>query len=173
MMYPETDTDSKKKVYRIPAVLTRYRKTVKPGPRTVLDEFIERFQRAADEKEVAATVRQLAASCAMSKSSVENAIKVLVNDGFLVVVSKGTYENKRKPSRYRLTMFPCRGRGPTNDFIDETKVWRRSGRKPSSVSMPKKIRMAFDVSPEQAATLAEAYDRITGAGFSDDLDAAA
>jgi hypothetical protein len=146
---------------------------VKPGPRTVLNEFIERYQRAADEKEVAATVRQLAASCAMSKSSVENAIKVLVNDGFIVIVAKGTYESKRKPSLYRLTMFPCRGRGPTNDFIEDVKEWRQSGRKPSSASMPKKLRLTFDVSPEQAVPIVEAYERVAGGGFSDDLDAAA
>lgn len=173
-MYPETHADrNKKPVYKVTDLLKRYTKTLKPGPRAVLNEFIERYQRAADEKEVAATVRQLAASCAMSKTSVERAIKTLVEQGFIVTFEKGTYEDKRKPSRYRLTMFPCRGRGPTNDFIEDVKEWRQAGRKLSSASMPKKIRMAFDVSPEQAATLAEAYDRIIGSGFSDDyLDAA-
>jgi hypothetical protein len=155
-----------KRVYKEPAVFTRYRLTKKPGPRVVIDELVSRFKKARDEKEVAVTVRQLAVSCKMSKSSVENAIKVLVADGAIVVESQGTFEGKRKPSCYRLTMYPCRGKPATFDFVEDVNEWRRAGRK-RRPSEPQRVTVAFDISIEQRDAIFADYKRANAAGFPD------
>jgi hypothetical protein len=90
--------------------------------------MIERYRKAADERPVAITSRQLAQSCSMSRATAARTILDLVDKGFLVVVSKGQYDDKRKPSRYRLTMFPCNGDDATHDYIEDPKAWRRQRR---------------------------------------------
>jgi hypothetical protein len=86
----------KKPRHAIPSVLQRHRKLLKPGPKTILNEMIDMFRADGKEREVAVTTRQLAASCQMSEGSVKNALKTLVEKGFIVIVQKGTIEIKRK-----------------------------------------------------------------------------
>jgi hypothetical protein len=113
--------------------------------------LVDRFKKARDEKEVSVTIRQLADSCKMSKSSVANCIKILVKDGAIVVVSVGAFESKRKPSSYRLTAYPCRGKPPTNDYIESTREWRRASNKRSKAERPGRIILEFPA--EQAAAV--------------------
>ena len=87
--------------------------------------MIERYRKAGDEKPVAITARQLAFSRGMSRAKAARTILDLVDRGFLVIVSKSTIADKRKPSRYRLTMFPCNGDEATHDYIEDPKAWRR------------------------------------------------
>jgi hypothetical protein len=149
----------KKPRYPLPLATQKYRKTLKPGPRTILNEMIDMFRADGKEREVAVTVRQLAAACQMSEGSVKNAIKALVASGFIVVVTRGMIEIKRKPSTYRLTMFPCRGEDASHDYVDDVKDWRRAVRKKRpDAPLPAKVRVAFDVEP---ARLIELGDAIT------------
>jgi hypothetical protein len=108
------------------------------------------FRNARDEKEVSVTVRQLAKSRNMSKSSVERAIDILVKDRAIVVVSVGAFEGKRKPSSYRLTAYPCRGKPPTHDYIENTREWRRATTHKRSKAA-KSARFIFEVPAEQVA----------------------
>jgi hypothetical protein len=104
------------------------RKLLDPFRQAALAEMIDRYKKAGDEKPVAITSRQIAQSCKMSRATAARAILDLVDKGFVVVVSKGQYDDKRKPSRYRLTMFPCNGDDATHDYIEDPKAWRRQRR---------------------------------------------
>lgn len=149
----------KKPRYPLPAACVRQRKLLRPGPRVIFDEMIDRFRKDGREREVAVTVRQLAQACQMSEGSVKNAIKTLVEKGFIVVVSRGTIDIKRKPSTYRLTMFDCRGEEATHDYIVDVSEWRRSGKRDRAAApLPKTVRLSFELAPNQ---LADAVDALT------------
>lgn len=149
----------KKPRYPVPAAAAKQRKLLRPGPRVIFDEMIDRFRKDGREREVAVTVRQLAQACQMSEGSVKNAIKTLVEKGFIVVVSRGTIDIKRKPSTYRLTMFDCRGEEATHDYIVDVSEWRRSGKRDRAAApLPKTVRLSFELAPNQ---LADAVDALT------------
>ena len=85
-------------------------KLLKPAGSVALDEMVALYRKMGNEKPVAITPRQLARVRNMARMTAYRAIQELVDHGFVVVVSKGSYEDKRKPGRYRLTMFPCDGK---------------------------------------------------------------
>jgi hypothetical protein len=164
MIHQEQGTLEKTRVYNEPAAFTRYLREKKPGPRAVVNELVDRFKKARDEKEVSVTIRQLSDSCKMSKSSVANCIKILVEDGAIVVVSVGKFESKRKPSSYRLTMYPCRGEPPTNDYIEDDREGRRaSNKRRSKPKIPG--RLILELPAEQAAAVMLKINQ-----FSEDFD---
>jgi hypothetical protein len=151
----------KKQRYPLPAACAKQRKLLRPGPRVVFDEFVDRFRKAGTQKEVAVTVRQLCESCSMSEGSVKRAIKTLVDAGFIVVVTPGSIDIKRKPATYRLTMFAFRGKEATHDYAD-AKEWRRAGKRDRSIApMPKKVRVSFDLAPDQLVDAMEALTPFT------------
>ena len=90
-------------------------------------------------------MRQLADAGGMTRMAAARAIEVLADKGFIVVVDKGSYEAKRKPSRYRLTMFPCRGQEPTHDYIEDVKAWRRQRRPKALTPLPKLVKLQVTV----------------------------
>jgi ribosomal protein S25 len=150
----------KKQRYPLPAAAAKQRKLLRPGPRVIFDEMIDRFRKDGREREVA--VRQLAEACQISEGSVKNAIKTLVEKGFIVVVSRGTIDIKRKPSTYRLTMFACHGKDATHDYVVDVSEWRRAGkRNRSSAPMPAKVRLSFEVATEQLPDAVEALTPFT------------
>jgi hypothetical protein len=104
-------------------------KRLDPAQSIALDELMERYRKADNEKPVAITARQLATARNMSRMTAYRALEALISEGFVVVIAKGSYEAKRLPSRYRLTMFPCNGMEPTNDYVEDVKEWRRAGRR--------------------------------------------
>lgn len=82
-----------------------------------------------------------------------------VEKGFIVVVSRGTIDIKRKPSTYRLTMFDCRGEAASHDYIVDANEWRRSGkRNRAAAPLPKTVRLSFELAPSQ---LVNAVDALT------------
>jgi DNA-binding transcriptional regulator YhcF (GntR family) len=121
--------DATRRRYLSPQAFLRARRKLAPYSRLVIDELVERYKRAADEKPVALTVRQLATSLGMSRATAARTLRTLKTNGFIVTVSKSSYYDKRKPSRYRLTMFPCEGKEATHDHIQGVKEWRRAGRR--------------------------------------------
>jgi hypothetical protein len=152
----------KKQRYPLPAAAVKQRKLLRPGPRVVLDELIDRFRKDGREREVAVTVRQLCSSCSMSEGSVKRAVKTLIEAGFLVVVTLGSIDIKRKPSTYRLTMFACRGEEATHDYVVDVAEWRRAGkRNRSTAPMPAKVRLSFEVATEQLPEAVEALTTFT------------
>jgi ribosomal protein S25 len=151
----------KKQRYPVPAAAAKQRRLLRPGPRVIFDEMIDRFRKDGREREVAVTVRQLAQACQMSEGSVKNAIKTLIEKGFIVVVSRGTIDIKRKPSTYRLTMFACHGKEATHDYAD-AKEWKRAGtRDRSTAPMPKTVRLSFELAPDQLPAAVEALTPFT------------
>jgi hypothetical protein len=149
----------KKQRYPLQAAAAKQRKLLRPGPRVMLDEFIDRFRKDGREREVAVTVRQLAQSCQMSEGWVKKTIKTLVEKGFIVVVTRGTIDIKRKPSTYRLTMFDCRGEEATHDYIVDVAEWRRAGKRDRAAApLPKTVRLSFELEPSQ---LVNAVDALT------------
>jgi hypothetical protein len=154
MIHQEQGTPEKRRVYNEPASFTRYLREKKPGPRAVVNELVDRFKKARDEKEVSVTMQQLADSCKMSKSHVANCIKILVNDGAIVVVSVGSFKSKRKPSSYRLTAYPCRGRPATHDYIEDDREWNRaSNKRRSKPTMPGRLILEFPAEHAAAVML--------------------
>jgi hypothetical protein len=144
-----------------PAACAKQRKLLRPGPRVILDEFVDRFRKAGTEKEVAITVRQLCEACSMTEGSVKRAIKTLVDAGFIVVVTPGSIDIKRKPSTYRLTMFAFRGEEATHDYAD-AKEWRRAGKRDRATApMPRKVRVSFEFAPDQLVDAMEALTPFT------------
>lgn len=108
--------------------------------------MIERHRKAANERPVAITVRQIAEARNMSRMTASRAIAALVDKGFVVVIELGSYEGKRKPSRYRLTMFPCDGRDATHDYIEDVKEWRRQrGRRKPPTTLPPTVKVTWDI----------------------------
>ena len=82
----------------------------------------------------------------MSRMTASRAIAALVDKGFVVVIELGSYEGKRKPSRYRLTMFPCDGRDATHDYIEDVKEWRRQrGRRKPPTTLPPTVKVTWDI----------------------------
>jgi predicted transcriptional regulator len=114
--------------YILSAPAARARERLKGPDRLALDEMVKLYRKAPN-KPVAVTARQFALRCGVSRASAQRSILKLIEAGFLVLVSKGTYDAKRLPSRYRRTAFECNGRPATNDFIEDAKEWRRSGRR--------------------------------------------
>jgi hypothetical protein len=142
--------------YTLPKAFLRARKQLNPNQRAVIEELAERYRQAANEKPVTVTVRQIMAARNMSRMAVARAILALVEKGFIVVVDKGTYEGKRKPSRYRLTFYPCDGKDATNDYIEEPKAWRRAGRRRAPTTLPPTVRLQVIVPPSHLVDVAEA-----------------
>jgi DNA-binding transcriptional ArsR family regulator len=130
-MLVKTDTTPR---YIEPRAFVKARRRLKPGPKAVLDELVALYKKAADEQPVAVTARQLGKACSMSYPTVTRHLKVLEAEGFIVTVSRSSYDEKHKPSRHRLTMFPCEGKDPTHNYIHDAKEWRRqpSRRKPDA-----------------------------------------
>lgn len=149
----------KRQRYPLPAAAIKQRKLLRPPLRVVLDEIIDRFRKDGREREVAVTVRQLCTACAMTEGSVKRAIKALIEAGFVVVVTPGHIDIKRKPSTYRLTMFPCHGKEATHDYVVDVKEWRRSGkRNRANAPLPKTVKLSFEVETEK---LTDAVDALT------------
>jgi hypothetical protein len=114
------------------------REKLGPFHEAALTELVDRYRKAADEKPVAVTTRQISKSRKMSNATAARAILALVEMGFLRVVSKGDIEDHgRRPSRYRLTMFPCDGEDATHDYIEDPKAWRRQRRVRKLADEPK------------------------------------
>jgi hypothetical protein len=146
----------KKARYPLPATCAKQRKLLRPPLRVVLDEIIDRFRKDGREREVAVTVRQLCASCAMTEGSVKRALKALIDAGFIVIVTPGHIDIKRKPSTYRLTMFDYRGKEATHDYAD-VKDWRRAGkRNRATAPLPKTVRLSFEFEPDQLGDAVDA-----------------
>jgi hypothetical protein len=124
-----------------------------------LDELIERYRKAANEKKVAATVRQIAEACNMSRMSAARALKSIEDNGFVADVEPGNYDCKRLPSLYRLTMFPYRGQEATHDYIGDVKEWRRAGKKRrANAPLPKQWRVSFNVELDKVVDVREAIE---------------
>ena len=154
-------TVAEKQRYPLPAACVRQRKLLRPGPRVIFDEFVDRFRKAGAEKEVAVTVRQLCEACSMSEGSVNRAIKTLVDAGFIVVVTPGSIDIKRKPATYRLTMFAFRGKEATYDYAD-AKEWKRAGKRDRSTApLPNKVRVSLEFAPDQLVDAMEALTPFT------------
>jgi hypothetical protein len=133
--------------------------------RIALDVLIQKYRNAPGAP-VAFTVRQMALLCGVSRMKAQRAISTLADLGFIVLVAKGSYERKRLPSRYRLTMFPCGEIEPTHDYVDDDKEWRRQGRGPKADERPKPTTRltVFNVPMERAPALAEAIGGVLTAG---------
>jgi hypothetical protein len=135
------------------------RKLLNPNMRVALQELIDLYRRRADEKPVAITIRQLADACQMTRMAACRAIAALVEKGFIVVVDVGTYDAKRKPSRYRLTFFPCNGNDATHDYIEDVGEWRRQrGRKQPPKTLPLTTKMIVEVPTSRITEVADAVD---------------
>jgi predicted RNA binding protein YcfA (HicA-like mRNA interferase family) len=117
--------------YIEPKACIKARRNLKARDVVALDELIRLYRKAGNETPVAITMGQLGKACNMAPMTARRALAALVEKGFIVVVSKGSYEDKRLPSRYRLTMFPCNGTEPTHNYIEDPKAWKRQrgGRK--------------------------------------------
>lgn len=152
----EDDAAKQKARYHLPKAFLKARQALTPRDRVALDELIERYRRAADGREVAITVRQLAETGGMTRMAASRAIEVLASKGFVVVVDRGSYAVKRKPSRYRLTMFPCRGREPTHDYIEDVKAWRRQRSPKMFTPAPKSVKLTASVPIGQVYDAVEA-----------------
>ena len=148
--------------YVMPKACVRARRALDPYLAAALNELVERYQVAADEKPVAITVRQLAKARHMSRMAAHRALEALVEAGFIVVFGpKGSYSVKRKPTRYRLTMFPCNGNDPTHDYIEDEKEWRRQrGRRLPDAPLPTTVIMKIKVPLAQATAVTEAIEPI-------------
>jgi hypothetical protein len=143
--------------YTLPKAFLDARKQLNPNQRAVIEELAERYRRAASEKPVAATIRQIMAARNMTRMSVARAILALIEKGFIVVVDKGDiYKAKRKPSRYRLTFYPCDGEDATNDYIEDPKAWRRAGKRRAPTTLPPTVRLQVIVPPSHLMDVAEA-----------------
>jgi hypothetical protein len=155
-------------VETIPPVPPRYvtskafekaRRLLNPNMRCALQELMDEYRRRGDEKPVAITIRQLADACRMTRMAACRAIAGLVEKGFIVIVEVGTYDAKRKPSRYRLTFFPCNGRDATNDYIEDVGEWRRQrGRKQPPKTLPLTTKMIVEVPTSHITEVADAVD---------------
>jgi hypothetical protein len=102
----------------------------------------------------------------MTRMAASRAIAALVEKGFIVVVVIGRYDAKRKPSRYRLTFFPCNGNDATHDYIEDMGEWRRQrGRKQAPKTLPLTTKMIVEVptsriTEEVADAVDEAINRL-------------
>jgi hypothetical protein len=135
------------------------RKQLNPNMRVALQELIDIYRRRADEKPVAITIRQLADACRMTRMAACRAIAALVEKGFIVVVEIGRYDAKRKPSRYRLTFFPCNGMDATHDYIEDVGEWRRQrGRKQAPKTLPLTTKLIVEVPTSRITEVADAVD---------------
>jgi predicted RNA binding protein YcfA (HicA-like mRNA interferase family) len=128
-----------------------------------LDELIDRYRRASDEREVAVTVRQLAEAGGMTRMAASRALEVLANKGFIAVMNKGSYEAKRKPSRYRLTMFPYKGREPTHDYIEDVRAWRKQRRPKAFTPPPTSVKLQVRVPIKKLTEFVEQNERFIAA----------
>jgi hypothetical protein len=138
------------------------RKLLNPNMRVALQELIDNYRKRADERPVAITMRQLAGACQMSPMSASRAIAGLVERGFIVIVEGGgTFGVKRKPSRYRLTFFPCAGNEATHDYIEDPAEWRRQrGRKRPPTTLPLKARITVEVATSHLTEVADAVEEV-------------
>jgi hypothetical protein len=149
--------------YPLPKAFVKARKALDPNKGAAIDELIERYRKAADEKPVAITARQLAEARRMTRMGAYRALEALVTMGFIVVFGpKGSYDVKRKPTRYRLTMFPCNGDDATNDYITDVKEWKRQrGRRLPHAPLPATVSMRLEKVPlALAADIADAVKPI-------------
>jgi DNA-binding transcriptional regulator YhcF (GntR family) len=122
--------DAARRRYVKPQAFLKARRRLAPDFRVSIDELIERYVKAGGDKPVTITVRQLAEACKMSRMTAARALKTLATEGFIVVEGQARFfEDKRKPNRYRLTMFPCDGKEATHNYIQDAKEWRRTGRR--------------------------------------------
>jgi predicted RNA binding protein YcfA (HicA-like mRNA interferase family) len=160
----EDDAVKPKARYNVPVACRKARKGLRPPERVALDELISRFSRMADDREVAITVRQLGEASGMTRMAASRALQVLENKGFIVVVKKGSYDAKRKPSLYRLTMFPCRGKAPTDDYIEDPKAWRRQRHPKAFTAVPKSVKLSFNVPVSQLTEFMDRNERFITAG---------
>ena len=135
------------------------RKQLNPNMRAALQELIDLYRRRGDERPVAITIRQLAGACQMSPMSASRTIAGLVERGFIVIVESGTYDAKRKPSRYRLTFFPCNGNDATHDYIEDVGEWRRQrGRRQPPKTLPLTTKLIVEVPTSRITEVADAVD---------------
>jgi hypothetical protein len=149
--------------YVLSKAFVKARRALDPNKGAAIDELIERYRKAADEKPVAITARQLAEARRMTRMGAYRALEALVAMGFIVVFGpKGSYDVKRKPTRYRLTMFPCNGDDATHDYIEDVKEWKRQrGRKLADGPLPATVSMRLDKVPlALAADIADAVKPI-------------
>ena len=92
----------------------------------------------------------------MSNATAARALLYLIEMGFLKVVSKGDIEEHgRRPSRYRLTMFPCDGEDATHDYIEDPKAWRRQRRSRKIADEPKEVTFTVKLRESSLAKLLE------------------
>jgi hypothetical protein len=148
--------------YQLPKAALKYREKLRGHEKLALDEMVKLFRKSPG-KPVTVTSRQFAKLCGVSTATAARSINKLIDAGFIALIAKGTYEGKRLPSRYRLTMFECNGKEPTHDYIDDPLEWRRqrpNGR--PSVEKPKPMtklvvsNVPMDMAPALAEVVAEA-----------------
>lgn len=116
-MRDEIDQSAERKRYAAPKVFTVARKRLLRANRSAMDELVRRYQRAADEKEIAITERQLGEALGVSRMTAYRAIDHLNAKRFISRIKTGCYEEKRKPSLYKLNMFPYRGALPAHEYV--------------------------------------------------------
>jgi hypothetical protein len=148
--------------YATNKALEKASKLLNPNMKVALQELIDIYRRRADERPVAITMRQLASACQMTRMAACRAIAGLVAKGFIVVVEGvGTFGVKRKPSRYRLTCFPCNGNDATHDYIEDPAEWRRQrGRKRPPTTLPLKARITVEVATSHLTEVADAVEEV-------------
>jgi DNA-binding Lrp family transcriptional regulator len=157
--HDDADRLEPKQRYVEPKACLKARRRLGPGPTVALDELVRRYRKAANERPVRITVRQLAEACNMSRMSASRAIKTLVDEGFVITVFKASYNDKKQPTSYRLTMFPCDGQDATHDYIEDVIQWRRQrGRRRPDAPLPKTVKVQFEVPTSQAADVVEAVE---------------
>jgi hypothetical protein len=132
------NTPAPVKYFEPKACVKARREKLSPYHQAALSELIDRYRKAADERPVTITVRQIVQFTGMSRAKAARVVLELIEFGFLKVVSKGSIEEHgRRPSRYRLTMFPCNGEDATHDYIEDPKAWRRQRRSKKLGDEPK------------------------------------
>jgi hypothetical protein len=142
--------------YPLPKMTLKYRDHLRGYARLALDEMVKLYRKSPN-KPVAITARQFAKLCGVSRATAQRSINSLIDAGFIALVAKGTYERKRLPSRYRMTMFPCGSIEPTHDYIDDIRDWNRQDRRRGQARPKPTTRLTvFSVPLASAPALAEA-----------------
>jgi hypothetical protein len=95
-------------------------RSLKPGPRALLWEFIRRFN-GANNGRIAFSQRDMSSSINVAdRETVAGYVRLLEERGFIVAERRGAFSvkvSKRRATEWRLTMLPVGDVLPTKDFM--------------------------------------------------------